>query len=371
MKREYINKCLHLVVCTLLLLGCESKDHTFNLKGSIEGYTNGMAYLKQFNGNEFSVVDSAEIDQGQFIFSGSLLQPQLCTIEVEGHKYPIRYFFLEAGQLNYTAFLDGHRLTVPTIEGTPTQQEYNHYTTERESIYRQQLALRRVKAKNENEEKENQLQISFLGQQMDEVIKVFIEQQRAPLLSLYLIWEHYCNGSDGVELASKLKPYTDVYAHHPIFKAISSRVEALKRIAPGQLAPTFEMASLAGPTIQLSNLQGKITLLDFWASWCAPCRRENPNMVKLFHEFHDQGLQIIGISLDNDRERWEKAVQADQLTWHHVCDFQKWSCQLVKQYAVRGVPFTVLIDQEGKIIATGLHGETLHEKVREALERVK
>ncbi|RXQ91490.1 AhpC/TSA family protein [Ancylomarina salipaludis] len=356
-----------IVLCSLFLLSCGDTDNFFRLEGNIEGYSKGMAYLKQFNGKEFVCIDSTEINQGTFSFSGKRNQPQLSQIVVEGYKYPIRYFFLEAGQIDYKSKVNGRNLTVPVVRGTPTQNALNRYTSEREVLYRKVLALRRIKGKDEDEKKECQLQINRLELHMMELVKSFTQEDQFPVLSLYLIKENYTSDNDALKLENRLKPYAKDYAQHPLYKAIQTRVEELNRIAPGQQAPGFEMESLEGALISLSDFKGKITLIDFWASWCGPCRKENPNMVKLYQTYHEKGLEILGVSLDTSKERWAKAVEKDNLTWNHVCDFQKWQSPLVSQYAVRGVPFTVLIDKQGRIIASGLHGEALKSKVEEAL----
>ena len=354
------------LVCILFLMGC-GKNQTFHLEGNIEGYSNGMAYLKQFNGENFACIDSTVIEKGQFTFSGEVEQAQLCRVVVEGHKYPIRYFFLEAGQQHYTAQLKGIRLTVPTVEGTPTQNEYARFIKEQYVIYKMQLVLQRQEFKDSVEKEKARLQLVDLNHMMDSVENAFLKNENTPILSLYLIKESCGSVSDYQVLEKQLKAFETDYSEHPLYLAIHERMMALKQIAPGQSAPAFAMESLEGKTIRLSDFQGKITLLDFWASWCSPCRKENPNMVKLYQQYHDQGLEMIGISLDNNRDRWENAVKKDNLTWKHVCDFQKWNCPLVEKYAVKGVPFTVLIDRQGKIIASGLHGTELKRKIKEAL----
>lgn len=364
----YLSNYLLILLCSLSFVACKGKDKSFQLEGQIEGYSNGIAYLKQFNGENFACLDSTKIEKGHFTFSGEVDQTQLCRVVLSGHKYPIYYFFLEAGRLNYTAQLKGNRLTVPTIEGTVTQNEYARFLKGRDAIYRMQLTLRRQKFKDSVEKEKGHLQLAKLSQKMDSLKNTFLKNEKTPILSLYLLKES-CGGISDYQLLEKqLKSFELAYSEHPLYLAIHKRMEALRRIAPGQPASLFEMESLEGTIIRLSDFQEKITLLDFWASWCGPCRRENPSMVKLYKEYHDKGLEIIGISLDNSRERWEKAVKKDDLTWNHVCDFQKWNCSLVEKYAVRGVPFTVLVDKQGRIIASGLHGTALKNIIKEALE---
>lgn len=148
-------------------------------------------------------------------------------------------------------------------------------------------------------------------------------------------------------------------------------LEAIKQSAAtfiiGAEAPNFELNNLEGKPMELKDLRGKLILLDFWASWCGPCRRENPNVVKLYDEYKDKGFDILGVSLDRDQARWEQAVEKDGLTWHHVSDLKGWKSAAAKLYSVSSIPATLLIDKEGKIVARNLRGAALEAKVAELL----
>jgi len=139
-----------------------------------------------------------------------------------------------------------------------------------------------------------------------------------------------------------------------------AQIQANDKLAPGKEAPDFEEALADGKTMKLSDLRGKVVLLDFWASWCGPCRRENPNVVRLYEQYKDKGFTVMSVSLDKDKQRWLDAIEKDNLSWpYHVSDLKFWSSKAAKLYGVSGIPFTVLIDQEGKIIRTKLRGEEL------------
>jgi peroxiredoxin len=137
----------------------------------------------------------------------------------------------------------------------------------------------------------------------------------------------------------------------------------------GAVAPDIQLKSPEGNIIKLSSLKGKIVLIDFWASWCGPCRRENPNVRRVYQRFKDKGFEIYGVSLDNDASRWKGAIAADQLEWLHVSDLMGWQSSAAQLYQVHSIPQTILLDREGRIIAKGLRGEQLEEKLAELLEK--
>jgi peroxiredoxin len=133
--------------------------------------------------------------------------------------------------------------------------------------------------------------------------------------------------------------------------------------AIGQPAPEFAQNSVDGKPVALSSFKGKYTLVDFWASWCGPCREENPNVVKAYHRYHPKGFAILGVSLDAKKEDWEAAIKKDKLPWTQVSDLKGWQNSAAQLYGVRGIPMNFLLDKEGKIIAKGLRGEDLEQKL--------
>ena len=136
----------------------------------------------------------------------------------------------------------------------------------------------------------------------------------------------------------------------------------------GGEAPDFTLKTPEGQDMSLSELRGKVVLIDFWASWCGPCRRENPNVVRMYNEYKDKGFDILGVSLDKTQDRWVEAIQQDGLSWHHVSDLKGWANEVAQAYGVRSIPHTVLIDAEGKILARNLRGEALEQKLAELFD---
>jgi peroxiredoxin len=204
---------------------------------------------------------------------------------------------------------------------------------------------------------------SFEKQQAEYII-TFVNTNPGSLACLFFI--------DRLPMEDNLKTYQTLdnnlfkgYPDNSFVQAFHNKVQNALKLAVGGEAPEIALPDSTGKIIKLSSLRGKIVIIDFWASWCGPCRKECPNMVKMYKTFNPKGLEIFGVSLDKDRAAWLKAIKDEGLTWTHVSDLKFWQCEAAKTYNVSGIPYTVLIDKEGKIIAKGLRGADLEKKLTE------
>ena len=170
------------------------------------------------------------------------------------------------------------------------------------------------------------------------------------------------------EIESMINGLDTAIASIPQMKNLKERAGLMKAVAIGQKAPDFTMNDIDGNAVSLSSKIGaRLLLLDFWAAWCGPCRQENPNVVKIYAEFHEKGFDVFGVSLDQKKEDWIRAIADDKLTWTHVSDLQYWNNAAASMYAVSRIPSNFLLDETGTIIGRNLRGADLYNKVNEVL----
>jgi peroxiredoxin len=201
---------------------------------------------------------------------------------------------------------------------------------------------------------------------LEKYIKSFIENNPASFASLAAL-ERLNPDKDLEYFLMVRNNLAERYPESPYVKTLHNRVEEMAQLAIGATAPEISQRNPEGNMVSLSDLRGQVVLIDFWASWCRPCREENPNIIRLYNRFKDQGFEILGVSLDDNKDAWVNAIRDDNLPWKHVSDLQGRNSIVGAKYQVAGIPYTVIVDREGKIIAKGLRGPELEQKLEQVL----
>jgi len=226
------------------------------------------------------------------------------------------------------------------------------------------------KAKDEGGKNKIMAQFKSLDKESKNVYRKYLQANPSSPIAMYVINQYagYDINADEVEplfaaLPASVKSY-------PSYKEFSDRLAVARKIGVGKPALNFTQNDTAGKPVSLSSFKGKYVLVDFWASWCRPCRRENPNVVSAFNKYKDKDFTVLGVSLDqpNAQARWIKAIHDDNLTWTHVSYLKYWNNEAAQLYGVRAIPFNLLLDKEGKIIAKNIRGEELQTKLAEIFQ---
>lgn len=363
-------------IAVLSSCGQDKKGGNFELKGNFTNTKGETIYLEKLGSNEPVVVDSAVIDdKGDFEFLN--YTPKIGFYRVKSSPQNFAMLVLDsADKIKLSGNLNDLGNSYK-VEGSPETKlfiEYNEISKQRDlrldSLNKAFQALMEVNKMD--------------SKKMDSLSKLF----EAPYNSIV--------GASNVLLIDKLKQNVSMYSsliavqalepdqYADVYKALDAGlsgkfpndnnvkmfhgvVSSMLATTIGQTAPDISLTTPEGKELSLSSFKGKVVLIDFWASWCGPCRKEMPNVVKAYAKFKNKGFEIFGVSLDMDKDRWVEAIAKDGITWPQVSDLKQWGSSVVKLYNIQGIPYTVLLDKEGKILAKNLRGEELEQKLAEVL----
>jgi peroxiredoxin len=364
-----MKKVIYLFLLAVILSSCSSKPH-YVVKGMIDGSDSITFYLqKRVDGKSVSI-DSAVSRKGVFTMKGGAVEyPQMVQL-VAGNTRKRTSFYLENSEITIKGSIDS--LFKAVFDGSKTESQYDSLLKSNKilsdkygKIVSQYQASRQSGdvAKKANLEKQlDSIQIGMINLQKT-FVKTHPSSYVTPSILVSLSYE-----MDADEIESIVNRLDKAIASLPPIKTLKERVNVMKAVAVGQKAPDFTLNDVNDKPVSLSSKIGsKLLLIDFWASWCNPCRQENPNVVKVYNQFHKKGFDIFSVSLDQKKDPWVKAIADDKLTWTHVSDLQYWNSAAAKLYAVNSIPANFLLDETGKIIGRNLRGDDLYNKVNEVL----
>ena len=328
-----MKKSLFVLIIALIAVSCTQKqEESVLLSGRVEGVESGIVYLQKFRNKTFDVIDSSEIVNGEFSFSKDVELPEIYGLSLDSTKGSF-LLFLDENQANVV--LDSanyYRNT--TVEGSELHNLYVDYKSQR------------------NVE-----------------IDSFIRQHPSSLVSAYALYRDYSYRLTPEQIRSNIDLLDPSLRNTPYVETLEELIPTLEEVAVGNEAPNFTATDTEGNSVEFADHIGKskYVFLDFWASWCGPCRRENPNIVRAYEEYKDKGFDIFAVSLDHSKAGWLAAIEKDKLTWTNVTDLKHWDSEPAKLYGVRAIPSNFLIDENGVIVAKNLKGEDLHNTLNDLL----
>jgi thiol-disulfide isomerase/thioredoxin len=384
-----MNKKLFLYLFIVLLFaGC--KNNIVKISGTIVNPVSGAyIYLDELKSNELKPVDSIKVSaDGTFNFSREIKQPSFYLLKSTDNNFltmlvePGEKITLKAhcDSLNYPISLKGSKGTESMAEYNKTLQVTIKKLTGLSNIYSQNVDKSELPKVIEALDSLAQI---YLGE-INTYTKKYIDDNLTSLVSLVALYQqvapsvYVLNPTKDMSYFEKVD--SSMFSLYPDYEPVISLHEQVKELVAkmkgetsagpastsGTEAPEISLPTPTGDTIKLSSTRGSVVLLDFWASWCAPCRKENPNLLNVYNIYHKRGFQIYQVSLDKTKDAWMKGIQDDHLEkWIHVSDIQYWNSIVVPLYKIESIPCNYLLDKEGRIIASNLRGEKLQLKLAE------
>lgn len=369
MKNQFKTWCY---TAGLLIAACGLAAFTiggdFIIKGHVTKLETGKAYL--LNGTTNAVIDSADVTAGNFLFKGHVAEPIEYIIKFSGIERQQLLLFVENANITIKANRDS--LYKAEISGSATNDVWKEYLKEWKPVVTRagkyyHLSDSVNKAYNNKPDSAAKAMVKAdyaKVQAMDYAMHYeFISKHQSSPVSAFVILTHFITYFQ-FEEANKLFALLTPAAQNSLYgRQIKESIAIEKRSGIGA-RPDFVMNDVNGKPVKLSSLRGKYVLVDFWASWCAPCRRENPNVLANYKRYHDKGFEVVGVSLDKSKAAWLKAINDDGLVWTHVSDLKGWDNAAAHEFGIKVVPSNFLLDKEGKVIGKNLREEALSNKLK-------
>ena len=359
----------------LFVLGClffpgivfgEKKKFTIN--GAIPEMPEGKMIVVSQEVGHVDTLGQGDIVSGKFVIEGELDEPRVALIYVAGYGGGFVFILDTDAPYEMELFQSGKRV----IKGGKLQKELN---INQEAVTEENQKIRKVKmeleeasaAKHFRTGNELKVKLEQLTAEAQKRLGVILERNKDNVLAAYV----QTAGMERMDLNGLKMCYaglSDKAKHTGPGKLMAARIRALEGVEVDAVAPNFTLPTPEGKEIALYEVKGKLKIIDFWASWCGPCRMENPNMVKLYNDFKEKGLVVVSVSLDEKKDKWEEAIKKDGLTWLHLSDLKGWQGDVVKMYNIDAVPTILVLDENNRIIAKNLRGEKLRALVSDRLE---
>ena len=346
----------------LLALQANALAQQAELRGYIKGFSENRLSIR-YSAGDGHIVDTIMVKEGRFKWTAPMAEPQEVLVALGGTFFS---FFASGTPMKLTGSADSlHNLKVT---GSPAEDESRAFHASLKDIEDRSNELSRLRRKApEAELAAIDRKYANLNAERAERYKQYIAAHPGSLYSLYLVERKAVIGEYN-EVKALYNLLADSVRNTAKGGRLAARLETLRNSAIGAAMPDFTQDNVAGEPVSFSEYRGKYVLVDFWASWCGPCRAENGRLLTLYSKYKDRGFTVLGISLDDNREAWEKAVKEDKLPWMQLSDLNGEKNALAVYFGIQAIPNTLLVDPEGRIIAKNLRGGTLSQKLAELFD---
>lgn len=360
------------IISLALAFGMNLYAQTTSLKGQIKGVSNTTVVVQKLVENTMKPFDTLSVDKnGKFAAEYALQEPGLYVLSVPEMKNAMADIWMQPKEkinLEFSILPEINYLQLDNAKGSSNMQTYQRFSQVLgQSLVAQQEMEKEFESPATTDARKKEIQTNFsnLLAKRNQEIEQIIRENKKEVFSAFLATYFENDLTHYITLYAEVRDaLKEQYGDNMFVQHLDAVVK--QNVLPGMETPDIAMKNAEGEIMKLSDLRGKVVILDFWASWCRPCRMENPNVVRLYHKYHEAGLEIYSVSLDNDKKSWQKAIADDGLVWpNHVSDLQGWTSTGGAAYGVTAVPSTFLIDKEGKLIAKNLRGNELAQKLEE------